>query len=512
MAVANSSTSSKRRITGAIVSYLYMISQICVQLIYVPLLLSGIGQDEYGLYQLIGSVMSYIVSINGVLSAGVGRYYCKYRAEGNERMAENTLAISRRLYWMVSGISFCAVFILIWIVRGAYSASLTPRQLDECAAMLVVLGFNTAVSMNNTINVAVITAEERFVFLKGTQLITLLLQPLVVAALLPIMPNALMVTLVVLAMNILSASIQRLFVQFTLKVKAVFYGWDKSLVRGLIGFSFSILLVVAADQLFWKTGQLVIGYFSGPSLVAVYAVGAQIYFAYMNIGTVVSSVYFPRVSELYHGSHDLRSISYLHARVGRITFVICSSVLGAFFILGSEFISLWAGQEFADSYWVALFVMIGLTVDLVQNLSNTILQVANRYLFRGVALLCFAAISLVVSVALLGEVGIIGVALSTSICMIICNGFVMNIYLWKSVGIDVVLFWKEQAKLVFLFIIYTALFYLLYQFLPSPFSSSWLNIICFGILYVGGLMAIYLQFGLKEEEKRLLKRVTGLSK
>ncbi len=68
------SGSSSRRI-GVVVSYAYTVCSILVQLVYVPLLLSSIGQEEYGLYQLIGSVISYDDSINGNLAAGVGRYY-----------------------------------------------------------------------------------------------------------------------------------------------------------------------------------------------------------------------------------------------------------------------------------------------------------------------------------------------------------------------------------------------------------------------------------------------------
>ena len=71
---------NSRRV-GALLSYVYMAVNVVVQLIYVPLLLSSIGRDEYGMYQLIGSIMAYVISINGVLSAGVGRFYCKYIAE-----------------------------------------------------------------------------------------------------------------------------------------------------------------------------------------------------------------------------------------------------------------------------------------------------------------------------------------------------------------------------------------------------------------------------------------------
>ena len=70
---------------GVIFSYIYRALQMIVQLIYVPLLLSTLGQSEYGLYQLVGSVMSYLVSINGVLASGVGRFYCMYKAEDDSK-------------------------------------------------------------------------------------------------------------------------------------------------------------------------------------------------------------------------------------------------------------------------------------------------------------------------------------------------------------------------------------------------------------------------------------------
>ena len=94
-----------------LVSYIYSFVSIVVSLVYVPLLLNGIGEEEYGLYQLVGSVMSYIVSINGVLSAGVGRFYCMYRAEGESNEAQNVLGIAKRLYVVISIIVMVSIFV-----------------------------------------------------------------------------------------------------------------------------------------------------------------------------------------------------------------------------------------------------------------------------------------------------------------------------------------------------------------------------------------------------------------
>lgn len=499
----------QRRRAGAVISYAYMIAQIVVQLVYVPLLLAGIGQDEYGLYQLVGSIMSYIISVNSVLAAGVSRYYCMYRSEGNDKKAANTLAIAKRLYWIVSAVALVVVGSLIPVLQFVYRGSFTAAQLNECSAMLIVLGLNTVVTMNNTINIAAITAQERFVFLKGSQLLTLIAQPAAVIVLIGAVPNALMVTLVVLAMNGLCTLIQRIYAKSFLKVDYTFYGWDKNLVKGLLSFSVAIVLVVAADQIFWKADQLIIGYLSGAALVAVYAVGSQIYMAYMNIGTVVSSVFFPRVSELYHGMHDMGKLSELYARVGRVSFLTCGAVLGAFLVIGADFIQLWAGEAYSDAFIVAVIVMVPLTVDLVQNLGNTIMQVADKYLFRGVVMLGLAILNIATTIVLVNFLGIIGAALSTGIALLVGDGIIINCYLARRVHINVKKFWREVGRLIPPFLASVCLCAGVYWMLPVS-HGNWFTLIAIGMSYEAVFFAFQWRFGLNDYEKGLIRG--GLNK
>ena len=49
---------------------------------------------------------------------------------------------------------------------------------------------------------------------------------------------------------------------------------------------------------------------------------------------------------------------------------------------GKEFITLWVGPVYEPAYAMAIVVMVPFTIDIVQNLGLTILQVMNRYGFR----------------------------------------------------------------------------------------------------------------------------------
>ena len=86
-----------QRKIGIILSYVYTATHVVVNLIYVPLLLGTIRQSEYGLYQLVGSLIAYISIMESLLSAGGVRYYCKYKNENNQEAKEVLIERNMRL-------------------------------------------------------------------------------------------------------------------------------------------------------------------------------------------------------------------------------------------------------------------------------------------------------------------------------------------------------------------------------------------------------------------------------
>lgn len=497
-----------RRQNGVLVSYVYMIGQIVVQLAFVPLLLRVIGQTEYGLYQLIGSVMAYVVSINGVLSAGVGRFYCMYKANKDEEKMENCLAIAKRLYVVISVLCVIVILALVLVVRFFYQAAFSAAQLNECSLMLLIMGANMIVVMFNTLSVCTITANERFVFLKISQLACLILQLPLVCVFARFFGNALMVCCVVFVTNSICALIQVVYEKRVLKIKSTYHGWDSSLAKSLLRFSTSIVLVTLADQIFWKCDQLIIGYFFGPNQVAVYSVGSQIYGAYMSVGIAVASVFLPRVSEIVHHNHDFKELSDLFINVGRISLLTCLAILGAFVVMGDDFILLWAGEGFHNAYMIAVVVMLPFTIDIIQNLGLTILQVINKYYFRGAMYLCIAIANIFLTLILVNVIGIVGAALSTALSMLIGNGLIMNWY-YSKVGLDIRRFWSSMLRIVIAAFVAICIFCFIYSLRIDTTIS-------FGQIFIYACIYLLLYFGfewviaLNSGEKKLIRNLIKL--
>ena len=61
---------------GVILSYISMFLGYAISIAYTPIMLRLLGQSEYGLYNLVSSVVSY----SGLLSCGFGSGYVRFYA------------------------------------------------------------------------------------------------------------------------------------------------------------------------------------------------------------------------------------------------------------------------------------------------------------------------------------------------------------------------------------------------------------------------------------------------
>ena len=439
---------SGQRGKGILLSYLQTVLHLIASLLYVPILLRVIGKNEYGVYQLAGSVIAYLSIMESFLSAGVQRFYCKYKSLDDQEMMENTLAISKRIYWFLSFIIVIIGTAVISIVHYVYQNSLNTKELLETELIIAVLVGNIVINLINYVYYAAIKANERFVFLNTASVLVEVLQPVCVILLILKFPYALSVVVAHVIVNFVLCLVRRYYCLHILKVKIIYHSKDSALVKQLITFSSGVLLAVLADQIFWKADQLILGKLYGTGVVAVYAVGAQIYNNYSPIGTSISSVYMPKVSELYNRGRNMEEISNLFVKTGRIAFILSSLVLTGFCIYGNKFVQMWAGKEYSDAYYVAVIVMTPFTIDVIQNFGLIVLQVENKYSFRGKMYFGIALINLISTWFLAKKWGMIGAALATGISMFIGNGLIMNWYYSHRAGLNIELFWKEILKII----------------------------------------------------------------
>ena len=213
------------------------------------------------------------------------------------------------------------------------------------------------------------------------------------------------------------------------------------------------------DRFYWSTGQFVLGAIVSTAAIAIFAVGIQLMYMYMQFSTAVSGVFLPKITSLITLKTNDNVISDLFIKVGRLQNVIMALVLFGFFEFGKTFIKLWAGDGYDGSYSITLCFFVSLYIPLIQNLGITILQARNQMRFRSLLYICIALASLLLQVLFAKLWGEFGCAIAIAGSLLIGQGLIMNIYYHVIQKINILLFWKNIIKMNLLPIIITICFY-----------------------------------------------------
>lgn len=490
---------------GAILSYIQVVLSVAVSVIYVPVLLRYLGQSEYGLYQIVGSFFSYISVFESCMSTGVLRNYCNALGSQDKEAADVTLSMAKVIYRVMAALMVVAGVIVLFAFRSFYASSFTASELKESSAILLLLFANMMVTLLGSVYLTILTGHEKFTFLKVLAIIIQVAQPFFVILCVRKIPYAITVSTVIVVFNVLTVLMRYLYVTRKLKIRIVKKKRNRKVIGEIVGLSATILLGCIADQIFWKTDQVILGKLFSTTVVAVYSVGAQIYMMYMQFGTQIASVFYPKVSILYQEENGLQKISDLFIRVGRATFFVILLVLSGFIIFGREFLLVWVGEGYEAAYWVAIIVMLPFSVDLAQNLGLCILQVKGQYGFRAKIYLLSALLNIITTVLFARRIGITGAALSTGISMFLTSGLIMNWFFQKRVGLNMIKFWKTTIGIISLAVLLTgAACFIKGMIWHDPVSviQLGLGILLYTIVY-GAVMFL---FAADPAERELLQR------
>lgn len=435
--------------TGALLSYAGLVLGIIISLIYTPYMLRKLGQSEYGLYSLVNAVVANLTILDFGFGNAVIRYTAKYRAEENWEKERSMHFMFFVLYSLIGLAALAIGLLLITNIDMIFKASLTSQEVQTARTLMLIAVVNVAISFPLSIFGAILQAYEKFIFLRGANLLRLILNPLIMSGILLMGYRS---GGILLATTVLSLLFNLFNVVYSCKVlnkRIRVSKFDTRLLRNIGQYSFFVFLNLLIDRLYWATDQLILGIYVGTAAVSVYTIGAQFTGYFQQLSTSLSGIFLPRVVEIQVRDKDGTQLSDLFLRVGRLQFMILAFVLGGFALFGQEFISLWAGPGYGDAYFVAMIVLTTSIIPLSQNIGISILQAKNMHAFRSISYLFIALLNVILSILLVKPFGVIGCATATGFGTIMGQIITMNLYYKRKVGLDINAYWVNAAKLSF---------------------------------------------------------------
>lgn len=489
---------------GAVLNYVVIILNILVGLLYTPYMLRMIGQSEYGLYSLVASVISYLTVLDLGLGNAIVRYTAKYRSEGKIEEQYNMFGMFLVIYIIIGLIALLAGLCLYFNVDNMFGDTMNQIELSRARVMMLILAFNIAFTLPMSIFGSIITAYERFVFPKTINIVRTLLNTIVMVLLLSVGYKAVAMVVLQTIFNVLTLVINYIYCKKKINIKIYFRRFDFSFLREIAVYSFWIFLNVIMDRIYWSTGQFVLGAVSGTIAVSIFAVAIQLEQMYMMFSSAISSVFLPKVTGMVALNDNKEQISNLFIRTGRIQNIIMILILCGFVIFGQQFIILWAGEPYADAYYMALAFLLALYIPLIQNLGITILQARNQMKFRSLLYIVIASCALVAEYAFAKIWGGFGCAIAISVALLLGQGLIMNIYYKCKQNLNIPKFWIEISKMNALpLILLLAFYYVTHKvyIIDSWFSLS-VGICAFVLIYI----PLCVKYSMNQSERDLLLR------
>lgn len=309
--------------TGALLSYISIILNNIIGLLYTPFMLRMMGQSEYGLYSLVASVVAYLTILDFGFGNAIIRYTAKFRAENRLKEQYEMFGMFLFLYSAIGIFTLLIGLCLYFNVDFLFERSMNMEELNKIRIMMLLMVFNIAITFPFSIFGSIITAYENFIFQKAINIVRIILNPIVMCVMLLMGYRAIGMVVVTTLFNVLTLLINCWYCYHRLHIHVIIGRFNWTFLKEIMIYSFWIFLNAIMDRIYWSSGQFILGIYAGAKAVAIYAVAISLENIYMSFSTAISGVFLPRITSMITQKENEKSMSDLLSGQGEFNILLC---------------------------------------------------------------------------------------------------------------------------------------------------------------------------------------------
>jgi O-antigen/teichoic acid export membrane protein len=388
---------------------------IAVTYFLMPFTLHALGQDGYGTWTLINSVIGYL----GLLALGVPmasvRYFAEHVAERDHRKLNRAIGSCTALYLCMGVMALGVGAGLFAFFRLTYDVPSAWRADADLAFGIVVLGVSAGfVAM---LPEGIMAAHHDFVVRNVVVLGRLLVRLGLTVTLLSLRASLVCLAVVQLACFVFEFSVSWLIIRRRYRgVRLSVSDFDWTMVRRIVSFSIYVLLLTLGARLSFETDSLVIGAFMDVGQIPFYTVANTLVLYLMEFVIAIAAVVMPMATKLNTEgrSAELRDVFLKWSKIAMSLTLMAGLFL---IVLGPRFIGWWIGPSFEERGGRVLQILMvsALFFLPVRGVAQPILMGVGKPGLPTIAFVGAGILNLGLSVLLVGPFGLTGVALGTAI-------------------------------------------------------------------------------------------------
>src|SRR5580658_946300 len=391
-----------------------------------PIMIHGLGDLKYGMWALCLSLLGSYGLIDTGMRITTQRFVARFKAM-NQRESLNQVLATVMALMASASLGLCALTpILLLFLPNFFHVAHSSQSLFRWVFGLV--GLSIAFIFPARALATYLSGLQRFdLFNLGSSLTTITRALLIVAALhfgtslLGVAGSSLAVE--ALSLPLYWYLVRRADPGLSLRLHDV----KLFRMRELAGFSFYAYMGNAGDYLRFSTDSAVITRLLGVALVTPFSVAGRLMDNFRALVSTFSSPLMPRMSE-FDGQGRTDDLEAFFVRSSKMTTLI-SFFMGSLVLLdGKSLLRLWLGERFVSSFGLLLMLTVGYVLALAQMPSVSLLFAKGKHHLLGWWTLGEGIANLLLSILWARRFGLLGVALGTTVPMLVTGLLIQPLY------------------------------------------------------------------------------------
>lgn len=392
-------------------AYAAYAASIVSGLVTVPLIVSAVGTEGYGIWAFIGSIVVFV----GLLDLGVGpslvRFAATYR--GRDSLEETSALASAGLvvYAAVALVSLPIALGLAWAVPEALGVGDDLVWPARVATLLVVGTVIARFPLG--IATSLLLGHQRFDVVNAANVVSAIAYIALVGGILVDHGSVVILGAIALGTTVLRLALPVAWIPRELpglRLSRALVSRER--LRELLGFSWQNFLIHVAARIVFSADVVVVGVVLGATAAALYGIPAKLFALAFGAGTAATDLLYPAFAELEGREEEERQRGLLlrGLRLGMALMAVLALPLIA---IPDLLIAGWIGEGFGESAPVAALLGVALLLHQPAHVLSQYLVARARQRPLALASLAVVTANVALSIPLAYAVGIWGVALAT---------------------------------------------------------------------------------------------------
>ena len=370
-------SNTKRLAKNSVYMYIRMIIVLLIALFSSRLLLKNLGVDDYGIFNLVGSIISMVAGLKGMFASATQRFLNYEMGRKNTQRLQLIFSMSIIINLVLSLIFVIVVEVIgLWFFE--YKINIDPSRLLAAKYVFHLAVVSSVITIMTSPYDAVIIANEKFDFYAFTSVLDAVLRLLAVI-LIPYLAgdNLVIYGILLLLIAILIRIINGFYCSRKFKESHYIKCWDKDTFKQMFSFAGWQSLGMTASTLRANGMNMIFNVFGGPVVNAARGIAFQVESAVtMFLNNIITAI--TPYSIKAFGEGDGKKVQQMFYFSSKVLFLVGFAIAAPLMYLTYPVLNIWLGivPEFTIGF--VQIIIVWFLVRSVHQPIDTLFKAAGR--------------------------------------------------------------------------------------------------------------------------------------